>query len=64
MSYPRRAEPSEQLNVNISASVLADVRSRLQDPLTRRTRYGAMNELVESLLRHWLKEQQNEPAKP
>lgn len=64
MPYPKRTEPSEQLNVNISASVMADVRSRLQDPMTRRTRYGAMNELVESLLRNWIKEQQGEPTEP
>ena len=56
------SEPQEQIQARIPTSLAAEVRARLQDPIRRRTRYGAMSELIEQLLRQWLKEQQNDSA--
>lgn len=55
-----KASPSEiqeVITARVPKSVADEVRERLQDPLRRKVRYGALSELIEELLRGWLKEQ-------
>lgn len=47
----------KQVSVWIEADTLEQVEAILQNPLTKRTRRGAMVTLIESLLMQWLAQQ-------
>lgn len=51
---PRSGHLRAELKLSIDARLHALVEQELQDPLTRKAKYGARSELVEELLRGWL----------
>lgn len=51
---PRLPYLRADLKVSVNAAVAAQVDLLLEDPLTRKAKYGARSKLVESLLRNWL----------
>lgn len=55
MARPRNPEPSFPLHVKLPETLVMEVKTILLDPITGRTKYGAMNSLIERLLREWLR---------
>ena len=49
------------IKASIPAALAAEVDLLLEDPLTKRRKYGALSKLLESLLRNWLADQKGEP---
>lgn len=48
------------LKVSVPAALAAEVNLLLEDPLTRRRKYGALSKLIEALLKNWLALQHQE----
>ena len=55
-ALPRPRSPYLRADYKLSlpAALVAEVDLLLEDPLTKRPRYGAKSKLVEALLRSWL----------
>lgn len=51
---PRATELRADWKLSISAKIAALVELELQDPLTKKAKYGARSELVEKLFTEWL----------
>lgn len=59
VGHPKNVEPKRKLNVSIPCRLLDEVTLFLpKDLITGEVRYGAWGELVESLLREYLKKAQ------
>ena len=58
MPMPKNLIPKKQLKVYVPEDLYAQIQLLLFDPITESTRRGALSALVESLLRSWLREQQ------
>ncbi len=54
MSRPRSTYLRAELKISLPAALVAEIDLLLEDPVTRRPRYGAKSKLVEALLRTWL----------
>ena len=50
--------------LSLRAAIAAEVDLLLEDPLTRKPKYGARSKLIESLLDDWLSRQSGGEAKP
>jgi len=50
----RNKEKFEAVCISIPIEVIARVRLLLFNPVTQRTRYGALSNLITNLLRDWL----------
>ena len=48
------SEPRVQWKLYLPASIAAEVELLLLDPMREKVKYGARNELVETLLKEWL----------
>lgn len=55
---PRNVEPRREIELSLPAPLCAQVDARLHDPYTQKARYGGWSSLVTSLLRDWLKQEQ------
>ena len=51
---PQSAELRADWKLSLPASVAAEVDLLLEDPLTRKPKYGARSSLVEAMLRNWI----------
>ena len=51
---------NKSLHVRIPPRLLKDVKILLLDPVTGRSKYGAVNKLVARLLSEWVEEQRRE----
>lgn len=50
-------DPPKKITLSIPSSVLAQVELRLINPLTMQPAYGAVSQLMTSLIKRWLSEQ-------
>jgi hypothetical protein len=50
--------------LSLHAAVAAEVDLLLEDPLTRKPKYGARSRLIEALLDNWLSQQRGGSSKP
>ncbi len=63
MPRPKNTSPSRKRDIFVNAELLDEVEFRLMDDFTGKTKYGAFSQLVERLLRTWLKEQKDRETK-
>lgn len=59
---PRLPYLRADLKISINAAVAAQVDLLLEDPITKKPKYGARSKLVEGLFNQWLATMKNEPA--
>lgn len=59
MSRPKNEEPSSPIHTNLPESLVREIKILLLDPKTGRVKYGAMNGLIEKLLRQYLRDIRN-----
>ncbi len=64
LSRPRSTYLRADLKVSVPAALAAELDLLLEDPLTRRRKYGSLSRLVEALLREWLAAQKGESIQP
>lgn len=64
MPRPRSDQLRADLKLSLPAPLVSEVDLALEDPLTRKPRYGARAKLTEALFRFWLAQQKNEPLPP
>lgn len=64
MPRPRLPYFRAFLKVSLPAELLAEVQLLLEDPLTKKPRYGAQAKLIEALLRNWLAENRGDAPLP
>jgi len=50
--------------LSLRAAIAAEVDLMLEDPLTRKPKYGSRSKLVESLLDEWIARQKGDPSGP
>lgn len=53
MPRPRKVDRPIDKKMSLRESVVMEIDTQLADPLTKKPRYGAWAELVESLLNEW-----------
>lgn len=54
MPNPKHTDPWIRWHINVPSSLALQVETRLLDPVSGTTAYGARAKLVEQLLREWL----------
>lgn len=62
MPRPRSEYIRADIKASLPAPLAAEVNLLLEDPLTRRRKYGALSKLIEALLRDWLARQTGSDA--
>lgn len=58
---PRKPYIRADWKLSLPAALAGEVDLMLEDPLTRKPRYGARARLIEAMLRRWIAEQRGEP---
>lgn len=56
----RNKEKFEAVCISLPIEVIARVRLLLFDPVSKRTRYGALSNLITNLLRDWISRMERE----
>lgn len=64
MPRPRSPYLRADYKLSLPAPLCAEVDLLLEDPLTKKPKYGARSKLIEALLREWLSRQKGEDLPP
>ncbi len=61
---PRLPYLRADMKISINATVAAECDLLLEDPITKKPKYGARSKIIEALLRQWIASVRNEEASP
>lgn len=64
MAKPRLPYLRTDLKLSLPAAVVAEVDLLLEDPLTRKPRYGAKSRLITALLKDWIARTKGDSGEP